>query len=295
MLLPRAVGGLRMHRTDSARRRELLHRGFVRFPGVLAPELLSRIQESARRHVAAVSAEHRAERRSQGCIIGITVDPLFAELACYKPALAALGSLGYQAPCFSNGYIISKPPRGPRLYWHQDWYAWEDARSYELDPPQVALMYYLTETTRENGCLRVIPGSHRQRNPLHDQIGDPHRIATVRETEDLDHPAFSDRPDEADVPATPGDLLVVDARMLHAAHTNQSDQERPMLTLWYQPDMASLPERMQAQMYDKRQDPPDDWPDDVKRRWMSVLVRYAGDAEPLERQPDRRPAPVWRA
>ena len=56
--------------------------------------------------------------------------------------------------------------------------------------------------------------------------------------------------------------------------------------------MASLPERMQAQMYGKRQDAPDDWPDDAKRRWMSVLVRYAGDAEPLERQPDRRPVPV---
>ena len=207
-----------MLRTDSARRGELLDRGFVRFPGVLAPEFLGRIQESARRHVAAVSAEHRAARRSQGCIIGMTVDPLFAELVGYGPALAALVSLGYEAPCFSNGYIISKPPRGPRLYWHQDWYAWEDARSYEPDPPQVALMYYLTETTRYNGCLRVVPGSHLRYNPLHDQIGDPHRIAAVRELEDLDHPAFSDRPDETDVPATPGDLLVVDARMLHAAH-----------------------------------------------------------------------------
>ena len=93
---------------------------------------------------------------------------------------------------------------------------------------------------------------------------------------------------EADGSATAGDLLVVDARMLHAAHINQSDEERPMLTLWYQPDMASLPERMQAQMYEKRQDPPDA----AKRRWMSVLVRYAGDAEPLERQPDRHPAPI---
>ena len=92
-----------MHRTDSARRRELLDRGFVRFPRVLAPEFLGRIQDSARRHVAAESAEHRAARRSQGCIIGMTVDPLFAELVGYGPALAALGSLGYEAPCFSNG------------------------------------------------------------------------------------------------------------------------------------------------------------------------------------------------
>ena len=53
-----------MLRTASARRGELLDRGFVRFPGVLASEFLGRIQESARRHVAAVSAEHRAARRS---------------------------------------------------------------------------------------------------------------------------------------------------------------------------------------------------------------------------------------
>ena len=37
-------------------------------------------------------------------------------------------------------------------------------------------------------------------------------------------------------------------------------------------------------MDDKRQDSPD-WPDAAKRRWMSALVRYAGGAEPLERQP----------
>ncbi len=43
-------------------------------------------------------------------------------------------------------------------------------------------------------------------------------------------------------------MPIGDARLLHAAHANATDQRRTLITLWYQPDRASLPERVQAQM-----------------------------------------------
>ena len=59
--------------------------------------------------------------------------------------------------------IISKPPNSPSLYWHQDWARWDDPLSMSPWPQQVFLNWYLSDTTTENGCLRVIPGSHRKR------------------------------------------------------------------------------------------------------------------------------------
>lgn len=283
------AGGSEHITGSTARRKELLARGYVRVAGVPDANLLPRIQVAARRRVAAASPAHRSTHRWQGTSLRLTEDPVFADLVSDEAALAVLTSLGARAPTFSDGYLISKPPGGPGLYWHQDWYAWEDPRSYDPEPPQLGLMYYLTDTTRENGCLRVIPGSHRRHLPIHDQIGDSHRSHAHQPAIVGDDAAFSDHPDALDLPASPGELLIVDARLLHATHPNRSSEERTMITLWYQPDVASLPERIQAQIHKKRHLPADDWPSDARDRWMSVLVEYRGGAEPYDRQPHRRP------
>jgi hypothetical protein len=215
-------------------------------------------------------------------MLPITKHPMFAELIALPPALAALQSLGFTNPSFSDGWLISKPPHSPRLFWHYDWFAWEDERSYEPEPPQVFLMYYLSDTTRENGCLRVIPGSHLQHNPLHDLLGEPQskELSAVR---DASAPEFSTRPDEIDVPVRAGDVVIGDARLLHAAHGNETDHRRTLITLWYQPDLASLPPRIQAQIARKTISIPETWPPEAREKVMPLLVRYDGYAEPYER------------
>ena len=232
---------------NAEQRRRLLEDGFCRFGGVLDADTLARLRDVTDRMLAAQSDAQRERTRSQGSMLTTREDPLFAELIAHPAALAALRSLGFARPTFSDGYVISKPPRGPRLFWHYDWFAWQDPRSYETPPPQVFAMYYLSDTTPENGCLRVIPGSHVTHNPLHDALGAPHSEELGR-ARNLDAPEFSTRPDEIDVPVRAGDLLIGDARLLHAAHSNKTDERRTLITLWYQPDLASLPAPMQAQM-----------------------------------------------
>ena len=216
-------------------------------------------------------------------MIPTTSDPLFAELIAYPAALAALHALvGSAQPTFSDGWIISKPPHSPQLFWHYDWFTWEDPRSYEPEPLQVFLMYYLTDTTPENGCLRVIPGSHRHHNPLHDLLHAPHS-RELAEAQDMNRAEFGRRPDEVDVPVKAGDLLLGDARLLHASHANQTDQRRTLITLWYQPELTSLPERIQAQIARKTQQPPATWPQEAIDRVKPLLARYDGAAEPYAR------------
>ena len=102
-----------------------------------------------------------------------TTDTVFAELIALPAALAALADLGFTEVTYTDGYIISKPPHSPQLFWHYDWFAWQEPEMHEAAPPQVFLMYYLTDTRRQNGCLRVIPGSHTRYNELHDLLAAP--------------------------------------------------------------------------------------------------------------------------
>ena len=89
-------------------------------------------------------------------------------------------------------------------------------------------------------------------------------------------PEFSTRPDEVDVPAKAGDLLIGDARLLHAAHANETEERRTLITLWYQPDLRALPERIQAQMAAKVQQAPADWPPEAQERYRAMLATYDG-------------------
>lgn len=174
--------------------------------------------------------------------------PAFAELIANDRARAAFAELGFSDPRFSSGYVISKPPRSPALFWHQDWWGWDDPISYTAEIAQVFLFYYLTDTSRANGCLRLIRGSHRRRHPLHEA---PKAHADdVARVVDPDDRIYQPAPDEVAVPVRAGDLVIGDARVLHGSYPNGSDQERTLITLWFHPSFAALPEPMRARIYE---------------------------------------------
>ena len=269
-------------KADTDKREQLRRDGFCQFPNVLSPDLLERLRTVTDRLLDAVPQAQANAVRSQGSMLPVTLDPLFAELISLPAALDALRSLGFTRPTYTDGYVISKPAGGPRLFWHYDWFAWQDPRSYADAPPQVFAMYYLSDTTRENGCLRVLPGSHTRHTLLHDRLDAPHS-AQLGAAADTNRVEFSDWPGEADVCVRAGDLLIGDARLLHAAHENTTDERRTLITLWYQPEYDALPERMRAQMAAKAQPIPADWPDASRALLQPLVARYDGTALPYER------------
>lgn len=160
----------------------------------------------------------------------IIEQPLQKEI-CHLMQLEDLRSSG-------NIIILSKPGYGPPLYWHQDFMDWNSPRAATPWPTRIFLSYYLTDTTRENGCLRVIPGTHRKRIDLHDILPDAHE-SEMQAIDDLSHPAFSDYPGAIDVPMKAGDLIIADARLMHGAYANQTDQRRTLLLAWH--DVFNFP------------------------------------------------------
>ena len=268
-------------------RHQLIEEGYCHLPQIAPGELIERIRHMADRLAEELPADLKDKHRLQGSLIDVWEHPGMAPLIALPSALEALAQLGFPAPKFYSGYIISKPPeKAPALFWHQDGFGWSEAFSYTETPAQFFLMYYLIDTHRDNGCLRVIPGSHRRRHRLH---GLPSAHTEEIQGADEGHPALREDPDEIDVPVRAGDLVVGDARILHAAHPNRSGQRRTVITLWFCPAYDQLPETFQA-VYGSPRRRPTNWPAEAWSQIAPLLATYCGGAAPFERNriPDGR-------
>ena len=276
---------------NNEKREQLLRDGYCKFEGVLPENLLAELRRVTDTLVDARTQEHLSLNRSPGSMINVMEHPIFADLIALPSALEAMASIGYPNPKFSSGYVISKPPKSPRLFWHYDWACWDDPNAFGAHPQQVFFMYYLVDTTRHNGCLRVLPGTHVNEHPLHQRLVEAHSDALLR-AKDLARPEFSDCEDEVEVCVKAGDLLVGDSRILHASHANESDIRRTVITLWFHPDMAQLDEGTQGFAAGLVGEVPQDWPAEKRALIEPLLARYEGDVEPLTWS-RHRPGASW--
>ncbi|MAF11611.1 hypothetical protein CMK11_14270 [Candidatus Poribacteria bacterium] len=225
-------------------RNQLMRDGYCIVPGVLQGDFLERVRAFADRFLDEHPVDHK--HRYQGSDFHILGEsrwqanpderryhaPIVDELVDFPEQRAVAEAIGLEGLDSGGGIIIlNKPPQGPPLYWHQDCMHWNHPRSALPWPTQVFMSYYLVDTTRENGCLRALPGTHLRRTALHDILPPAHgpEIQAV----EVDHPGFAEHPDEVDIMAKAGDLVFADARVLHAAWPNQTDVRRPLVLQWW--------------------------------------------------------------
>ena len=266
---------------------QLIENGYCHVPDVAPPDLIEDIRQKSDAWADSLPEEEKERRRHQGSLISVYDHEEMISLITLPSALEVLRDLGYPRPKFYSGYIISKPPEiAPPLFWHQDGILWDQPVSYTDTPHQFFLMYYLIDTNRNNGCLRVIPGSHRNRHRLH---GLPPAHTDEIQDADDSHPALQEDPDEVDVPVKAGDLVIGDARLLHSAHPNRSSQRRTVITLWFCPTFDDLTENIQA-FYSKHRERPDAWSVEAWDTLAPLRCNYVGAAQVPEsdRIPDER-------
>ena len=270
-------------------RHQLIHDGYCHIPSVAPRVLIDGIREISDALAENLPEEEKWRRRLQGSLIEVGQIEELVPLIILPAAIGVLADLGFPKPKFFSGYIISKPPDvAPALFWHQDGITWGEQISYTEIPTQFFLMYYLIDTNPQNGCLRVIPGSHLHRHRLH---GLPPAHTDEIQEADETHPALRPDPDESNVAVKAGDLIIGDARILHSAHPNHSDQRRTVITLWFCPTYDELPESLQA-IYGRKREKPDIWSDASWNQLKPLLAAYDGVAQPAasNRIPDERMA-----
>lgn len=258
---------------------QLINEGYCVFEKVLCEDLLHRLRTASDKILDGNETEHR--KTNQGNLIGLQFqDPAFVDLITWPSALIALTGLGFAQPRYWSGFAIAKERGEPQLYWHQDWVFWDEPEAVDCMPHQLFLMYYLTDTRVENGCLRLIPKSHIRRFDLHDHLGEGHD-SDIRHTDDHGHPLFSKHPAEIDVPVNAGDLVVGDARLLHSANANRTDERRTVLTLWYLPRYDETSERVRAGYRERTNTAALQKLCEADRQRIAPLIPdYDGDAEP---------------
>jgi phytanoyl-CoA hydroxylase len=164
---------------------------------------------------------------------GMACGSALARLVAWPRSVDALRQCGVAAPKLWAGYVLSKGAGGPPLYWHQDWLFWNHEEETKADHPyQLFGMIYLCRTRVHNGCLKVLPGSHRYRTLQHKHNG---HSGWLDEGTDMfkKEELFANPSEAVDVSADIGDFIVGDSRCLHSAHPNQSDRRRTCVTLWY--------------------------------------------------------------
>jgi phytanoyl-CoA hydroxylase len=231
------------------KRDELVNDGFTVIPGVMSQEFVQELRVWSDDIFSRVPVDRK--HRYQGSDIHVATPKRWEEMQPREetnqsfPDIMAARQLDLPAQrevCDMMGLeghghhesmiILSKPGNGPPLYWHQDFMDWNNPRAATPWPTQIFISYYLTDTNRENGCLRAIPGTHRKRINLHGILPAAHG-EEIQSIEDLNHEIFEDHPDAVDLAVNAGDLVIADGRVLHAAWPNQTPHRRTLLLQWH--------------------------------------------------------------
>jgi hypothetical protein len=231
-----------------AKRDELVELGYTTIPGLLQDPLLGELRAWAADIFDRMPVDPKF--RYQGSDIHVWTPrrwaqtdhgqnersfpaPIVARLIDHPPQVQVCAEIGLENLHADDvAILLSKPACGPPLYWHQDFTNWNHPEAAAPWPTRIFLSYYMTDTHRKNGCLRVIPGTHRKRIDLHDILPDAHS-PEIQAIDDLGHAVFMDRDDAIDVPLKAGDLIIADARLMHGAWPNQTDQRRTLVLAWH--------------------------------------------------------------
>ena len=126
-----------------------------------------------------------------------------------------------------NSSFFAKPARvGTKTPWHQDGEYWP------IDPLATCTVWIAIDaSTCENGCLRVIPGSHRaKRLAGHSENNGPGLALNL----ELNSDEFDESQAE-DIILEPGQVSLHDVFLFHGSEANTSDHPRRGMTLRYMP------------------------------------------------------------
>ncbi len=111
--------------------------------------------------------------------------------------------------------------------WHQDVTYWG------LEPPYAMTAWYAVDDSDvENGCMRVIPGSHRQGIVEHGESARPGNLLSINQEvrgDDLDESQA------VDLILKAGQISIHHGHLIHGSNPNRSTRRRCGLTLRYCP------------------------------------------------------------
>ncbi|HLI48579.1 MAG TPA: phytanoyl-CoA dioxygenase family protein [Chthonomonas sp.] len=140
-----------------------------------------------------------------------------------------------------SSHFICKPPyTGKATPWHEDSAYWNGRVSTMAGICTVWLA--IDEATPENGCMRVIPGTHNNGFSEYEPVDTAQNIfgSQIR-------PELIDESKAVYFALKPGECSLHEARLIHGARANTSPKRRAGYTMRYFPTSSKVyPERNQG-------------------------------------------------
>ncbi len=195
------------------------HNGFIKLPSRLSSERVSRLIEAIRHDIRYEVAP--VVRDKQGRVVRISSiwdrDPIFRETLTSPELLDSLESLlGPNIELIRNRHnhaTLRLAGEGTE-YFHRDILQW--SRTI------VTVLFYLEETTVENGCTQVIPGTHWLPGI---------QALSLEQDEGIQRAEILDQ--AVPVPMPAGGLLAIDSFLMHSAGVNRTPGTRISMTAGY--------------------------------------------------------------
>lgn len=204
----------------------------------------------------------------------LDVDIWFLEIAREPGLLDLLEQLLGPEVVLWTGAIFGKPAGvGKATPWHQDGEYWP------IRPLATATVWVaLDAATPENGCLRVIDGSHADRKlyPHQTQVGD----LVLHQALD---PAYVDEAGISEIVLEPGQVSVHDVYLAHGSEPNRSAHRRAGVTYRFMPGGALFDRALSAKQHREK------GVTDLSRRDLYLL---RGDPKRCPNAADLTPAPA---
>ncbi len=201
--------------------------GYVIARNVIDPGLVDEV----RTHIDWLMARHPELRPEQ---LGHTLmhkDAFWVRLISDPRLLdVAQQFIGTNIALFASHYIAKRPRDGQAVLWHQDGSYWP------LEPMEVVTLWLaIDDSTPENGCMRVIPGTQAM------------DLKGVQARTDVDNVLASgmdesivDEAKAKDIVLNAGDVSIHHPNVIHGSNANTSARWRRGLTIRYIPTSTEI-------------------------------------------------------
>jgi len=134
--------------------------------------------------------------------------------------------IGHDILCWNSIFWIKEARNPSYVSWHQDLKYWG------LDCEDLVTVWVaLSPATEESGCMRVLPGSHRQELLPHDDIYDPDNMLTRGQEISID----VDEQAAVTMALGPGQMSLHNVCLAHASGPNCSSDRRIGVSFHYMP------------------------------------------------------------
>ena len=197
--------------------------GYHRLPEPLPDHLVDRLNRTTDREIAALNepivwkeADSRAPSDIRRLSKILTRDPVYMAAATHPPILDTLEYfLGPNIELLTNkhNHSMVRPPNSGVVSWHTG--------EQIYDSVLFTALIYLEESTVENGCIRIVPGSHHR----------PFRGEKRYPANEFAHHALYHRALPVLMPR--GGVLLFDDHLYHGADVNRTPSSRRSMTLGY--------------------------------------------------------------